>query len=338
MKILYLSCHSILEYDEVKLLTELGYDVFSVGAYTNPAGNPALPRPAINSLKFYPEFFEYSMTMQNSSIEEEKHIIPDALIDWCDVIIYMHMPHQLAANWQRIKHKRIIFRSIGQNTQAEENVLLPMYNEGLQIVRYSPMERNIPNYCGEDYLIRFYKDPDEYGGWNGQQQQAINITQRIKSRNADCFYNEIQYLMRNFPNKIYGLGNEDLGEQWGGFLSPESHTQVLKDNRCFIYGGTYPACYTLSFIEALMTGLPIVAIGSRLANSHSGFNYYEIPYLLTNNENGFFSDDLWYLRDVIKVLISDYNFAKHISDNGRKLAIELFGKQTIAKQWKNLLG
>jgi hypothetical protein len=31
--------------------------------------------------------------------------------------------------------------------------------EGLEIVRYSPMERNIPGYIGEDALIRFYKDP-----------------------------------------------------------------------------------------------------------------------------------------------------------------------------------
>ena len=33
MKILYLSCHSILEYDEVKLLTGMGHYVFSPGAY-----------------------------------------------------------------------------------------------------------------------------------------------------------------------------------------------------------------------------------------------------------------------------------------------------------------
>lgn len=337
MNILYLSCHSILEYDEVRLLTELGYNVFSIGAYSNPAGDNTLPRPSIPNLKFYSEFFDYAVKMQSSENENEKNIIPDELISWSDVIIYMHMPEQLARNWKRIKHKRVIFRSIGQNTQVEEDILRPLHSQGLEIIRYSPLERNIPNFSGEDHLIRFYKDPDEYGNWNGQQSQAINITQKIKSRHKECFYNEIQYMLWNFPNKIYGMGNDNLGDQWGGFLSTVEHQKVLQDNRCFVYGGTHPASYTLSFIEALMTGIPIVAIGKGPARSHSVYDYYEIPHLLINNENGFFSNDLWYLRDVIENLLINHDFAQKISNSGRELAVELFGKKNIASQWKKLI-
>jgi len=36
MKILYLSCHAVLEYDELRILNDLGYDVTSVGGYINP--------------------------------------------------------------------------------------------------------------------------------------------------------------------------------------------------------------------------------------------------------------------------------------------------------------
>lgn len=336
MKILYLSCHAILEYDEVRLLSELGHDVFSVGDYSNPAGSN-LFRPAIPNLKAYPEFYDMSMEMRWSANDEIREIVPDALIEWCDIIIYMHMPCQLARNWTRIRHKRVIFRAIGQNTEAEENVLRPLRADGLQIVRYSPMERNIPGYCGEDYLIRFYKDPDEYKGWNGEQEQAINITNRLTARAQDCAYNEIRYLTWNLPHKIYGAHNEDLGEQWGGLMTPDEHTQVLQNNRCFIYGGTWPASYTLSFMEALMTGIPLVAVGPRLANSRANYNYYEIPYLLTNNENGFCSDDLIYLRDITQKLLINHEFAQQISTEGRKLAIKLFGKEKIAQQWKELL-
>ncbi len=47
MKLLYLSCHSVLEYDEVKLFKEMGIDVFSHGVYANPNKPSDVKRPAI---------------------------------------------------------------------------------------------------------------------------------------------------------------------------------------------------------------------------------------------------------------------------------------------------
>jgi len=58
-KILYLSCHEILEFDEVSLLHELGHEVFSPGAYVEPAnrGDQNL-RPSIPGLKYDPDILE----------------------------------------------------------------------------------------------------------------------------------------------------------------------------------------------------------------------------------------------------------------------------------------
>ena len=36
MKILYLPCHSVHEYDEVRMFHEMGHEIFSPGAYFNP--------------------------------------------------------------------------------------------------------------------------------------------------------------------------------------------------------------------------------------------------------------------------------------------------------------
>ena len=49
MKILYLSCHEVLEFDEISMLSDIGVQVFSIGAYLDPARptggglRPALP-------------------------------------------------------------------------------------------------------------------------------------------------------------------------------------------------------------------------------------------------------------------------------------------------------
>ena len=48
MKILYLSCHLVLEYDELRILTELGHDVTVIGGYIDPRNPHVDTRPALN--------------------------------------------------------------------------------------------------------------------------------------------------------------------------------------------------------------------------------------------------------------------------------------------------
>ena len=47
MNLLLLLAHSIAEYDDVRMFSDLGYDVFSIGAYTNPANPGDNLRPAL---------------------------------------------------------------------------------------------------------------------------------------------------------------------------------------------------------------------------------------------------------------------------------------------------
>src|SRR5258708_7885900 len=168
-KILYISCHSILEYDELTLLTELGHDVFSSGAYIKPQGHYMLPRPGIIGMAEHPELEKYAT-------EYPKTNMPQELIDWADIIIVMHSPEVISDNWDKIKHKKVIWRTIGQSGSSVENTVRRMRYEGMKIVRMSPMEKNIIGYLGEDAIIRFYKDPEEWKDWNGKEKRAINLT------------------------------------------------------------------------------------------------------------------------------------------------------------------
>jgi hypothetical protein len=83
----------------------------------------------------------------------------------------MHIPEWIIDNWELFRGKRVIWRTIGQSTSTHEAKLLPYRNQGLQIVRYSPRETNINGYIGQDAMIRFYKDPDEYKNWQGKTRQ-----------------------------------------------------------------------------------------------------------------------------------------------------------------------
>lgn len=332
MKIHYLSCHSILEYDEFKLLTELGHDVFSNGAYLDPSGHISLPRPGVPKAIKWSELIPYATDYPRTNL-------PNELIDPFDVIVVMHTPELISENWPRIKHKRVIWRTIGQSVPATERRLKPMRTEGLQIIRYSPKEENIEGFIGSDALIRFYKDPGEYCGWVGNSDKVINFTQTLKGRGAFVHYDEILGAMAGYNSKIYGSGNEDLGMFNGGEVSYKRSLEIMREARVYVYGGTWPASYTLSFIEAWMLGIPVVAIGKGLAHlpQFERLNFYEVDELIEHGVDGFIANTVPEMRLYIAQLLNDYELAQTISKNARKKALAYFGRDLIANQWAEFL-
>jgi hypothetical protein len=333
MKIHYLSCHSILEYDEAKLLTELGHEVFSNGAYIDPAGHITLPRPGIKGMFYNHECAELARNSPKTNL-------PAGLIEPFDVLIFMHSPEAVVNNWDRIKHKRVILRTIGQNTATTERMLKRMRDEGLQIIRYSPKEANLDGYIGGDALIRFYKDPEEFKDWNGNIAGALNFSQSLKGRGGFCHYDEIMGSMVGFPNTlVYGNGNDDLGKMNGGEVTYDKMKELMQNMRVYVYGGTWPASYTLSFIEAFMTGIPVVAISKQLAHirNYEQFNFYEVDEIIENGVDGFVCNDVSEMRERIQLLLNDHQLARSISQKAREKAITYFGKAHIAEQWDAFL-
>lgn len=331
-KIHYLSCHSVLEYYEVSLFAELGHTVFSNGAYSDPKGYKSLPRPMVN--------LEYSPEYEKLAKEHPKTKLPLELIDPFDIIYIAHTPEWVNENWEKIKHKKVIWRSIGQSTRHVENMIRKARYEGLRIVRYSPFEQNIPDYLGADAIIRFSIDENEFKDWNGKEKRVINFTQSLKGRRTFCHYDDIMAAVNGFPALVYGSGNDDLGYLNGGELPYDLMKGALRDNQVFVYGGTWPAPYTLTFMEAFMTGIPVVSIGENMAErieqvaQSERLEFFEIPSIITNGVNGYVFDDIQSLRNQIHQLLEDYELAKKIGEAGRKRAIELFGKEKIKGEWQ----
>lgn len=337
MKIHYLSCHSVLEYDEVKLLSEMGHEVFANGAYLNPHEKTnLLPRPDIPEAKYFPQYEKLARQFPKTNL-------PETLIEPFDLLIIMHTPEFVTENWDKMRHKNVIWRSIGQSNQHVENMIRRARYDNLKIVRYSPMEEKIPGYLGADAFIRFYKDPEEFKNWNGTEKRVINFTQSLKGRSIFCHYEHIMQMMHDFPAMVYGGGNNDLGPLNGGDLPYDLMKGAMRDNRAFVYSGTWPAPYTLSFIEAFMTGIPIVAIGRSMAEDipeiaqADRFQFYEITNFIENGVNGFIADDIGQARAYVHQLLEDHDLARRIGDAGRQKAIEIFGKETIKKQWEEFL-
>lgn len=341
MKILYLSCHSILEYDEVKLLTELGHEVFSPGAYVEPA-NPgdASLRPGIPGLVYNPDILaKFHAIHDKFPGQDNKDHLSQEVIDYFDAIVVMHLPRWIQLNWGVMKNKKVIWRTIGQSIASTEAQLKPYREQGMKIMRYSPMEQNIPGYLGSDGLVRFYKDPAEYGNWTGHNNRVITFGQNMANRGPACNFQFFEEVTRPFPRHLFGPGNEKVGPWATGKVPFERLQQEMRDNRVYFYTGTHPASYTLNFMEAWMTGIPMVCIGPQHGNASyfPGHNLYEVPHLVENGVNGFVSDNRLELQSIIRNLMNDHALAKSISEAGRASAIKYFGKEAIKEQWRAFL-
>jgi glycosyltransferase involved in cell wall biosynthesis len=334
VKILYLSCHSVLEYDELLLFHEMGLDVFSHGAYSDPLNQSDGMRPEITGLPHDPKLLEIFRRTSKEQMTPE-------LVEPFDVVIVMALPQWIENNWKVLEGKRVIWRCIGQSNPRVEERIRPFRRKGLQIVRYSPKEATLPGYAGHDAVIRFYKDPQMFAGWTGQEEAIVNFTQSMKNRGRECNFAFYKRVMRGLPHKLFGPNNETIGESWAhGSVSFERMRHELQSHRAYFYTGTYPASYTLNFIEAWMTGIPVIALGPGHGNDPEffGSDLYEAADLISHGRDGFWSDDETELRQIFQDLLSDVAYAKAVGDQGRQKAIAIFGKETIKRQWEDFLG
>jgi hypothetical protein len=341
MNLLYLSSHAILEYDQTKLWTDLGYDVFSIGAYTNPQEPAVALRQAVPRATYYRDLAElcHAQRIKHDGqdigypiIDWAKADLHPDVVDWAETVIVDCYPESwIPLNWPKFTGKRVIWRTIGQSSPGNEELLATYRPRGLEIVRYSPNERVMPGFAGEDALIRFAKDPADWYGWTGARAVIGNLAQHDGTPHArDPFlhWDWITQATAGLPFEYGGPNSEKTGGI--GALDYEAMRVWLRGIRAYVYSGTMPASYTLALIEAMMTGVPVVSIGKAAFGFGDLFEADEIA--------GESANDALMTRLDLEQLLRSEQIASLWSSRARQRAIDLFGVETIGKQWLDYLG
>lgn len=277
MNILLLTSHSIAEYDDVRMFTTMGVNVFSIGAYTNPHDPQGSFRPALPQATRY-EWMEALCREQREkhgpdgegwAIDWAKADLHPDILAWADTIICHHyLDRWIVPQWSRIKNKRVIWRTCGQSDPALENLMGRFRKDGLEIVRYSPREREaferFGAFAGMDAMIRFGKYPSDYPEWTGGHPVVGNVTQDMRGRGEGGFdATGLRFWLeatKDLPAQPAGPKSESLPGGLGALTYP-AMLAYLAMCRTYLYTGTVPASYTLGLIEAMMVGVPIVSIG-----------------------------------------------------------------------------
>lgn len=361
MNIVLCLAHSIEEYDQVRLLSGLGYDVFSIGAYSDPANPGDDKRPPLPDVPDHPELREACWETRHAHrddlsevdgrdvIDWAKYDLPQTVLDWADVVIYHHFEHTwLVPHWARLRDsgKRIVWRTVGQSVENNERMMAPLVADGLEVIRYSPKERNLPGYAGETALIRFYKDPDDFGPWTGDVPAVFTHGQHVFQRSCDddgtlkrpgqqfTNWSFWEAATHGLPGIPIGPGSDAIGVHGTGAVTTAKLYELLGRGRAYLYTGTQPASYTLGLIEAMMAGAPVISIGP---SWHQIFPYG--PQLFEGHEIARFGgptppDAHKHLRR----LLADRSYREDLSTESRVRAIELFGRERVGREWREFLG
>lgn len=343
MNILLITAHSIAAYDDVRMLTDLGHDVFNLDGYIDPAHPHVDMRPALPGAPRHPELMavvDALGTQDNLTAAKER--LPDELLEWADVAIFHHYLDQwLVPNLARMRAAgvRVIWRTCGQSDFRLEDRMRPIREAGhVEIVRYSPAEQRFfepaGHWAGQDAVIRFGKYPEDYPAWTGPDAGSppfiANVTQDMAGRGEHC---GLTFWVRATAGlAAYPAGKDSEKLPGGvGFMPEADMLDYLRQAAVYLYTGTVPASYTLGLIEALMVGVPVVSIGPGAWQGPSAlFEGHELAGLSTDEPQD--------AREMIRRLMSDPGMAALISADQRARARGLFDVELVGQQWLNLLG
>lgn len=160
-------------------------------------------------------------------------------------------------------------------------------------------------------------DSEAYGPWTGRDKRVLSIIHSYRERG--WHYREYLEAMADVPH--LHVDHLDDGQQK---ISYEGIQQLLRESRVYLHDGEQE--YTITLIEALMTGMPIVS-----------FRIPGIERYVIEGVNGFVCDRASEVRERCRMLLSDDALAMKMGAASRALALRDYGEERWRREWQQIL-
>ena len=328
-KILYVSVHEALEYDDLRILHAAGYDVFSVGAFSDPAAQGRLRSPEPYFAR--PDDFE-AMRAGGVTTVDGKRRLSRSFVDRFDIVLVNHDPKVIIENRHALENVPVIRRTLGQTSLAHEQSLAP-YKALFKTVRYSPREDR-PGFLPADAVIYFGKFPDQYQTYRGGDY-LLTFANDTTKRPLRPKATDYATIVADLPARLHGFGNETVANALG-VCAPGEQAALYANCRAYVYVHSTNAAYTLNFMEALLTGCPVLAPSARFIdadrpNPRWAPQMYEIESLLSEGA-GLIYDSVEEARDLLRGTATAE--AGVLSQAARARALQYFDAGKIVAEWR----
>jgi len=160
-------------------------------------------------------------------------------------------------------------------------------------------------------------DPEAYGPWTGEDRRVLSIIHTYKQRG--WHYKQYLEAMADVPH----LHVDHLDETQEKF-SYEGIQELFRKSRVYLHDGEQE--YTITLIEAMMTGMPIVS-----------FRLPGIERYVIDGENGFVCDGAAQVRDRCRMLLSDDALAQKMGAASRAIAMRDYGEAEWRRRWIEII-
>jgi len=165
-------------------------------------------------------------------------------------------------------------------------------------------------------------DPDSYGPWQGlteprETQRVLSIIHSYRERG--WHYRSYQEAMRDVTH----LHVDHLDEAQEKF-DYDGIQSLLRRSRVYLHDGEQE--YTITLIEALMTGMPIVS-----------FRIPGIERYVVHGVNGFVGDDAASIREHCRLLLADDALAERMGAASRAMALRDYAEPRWRADWQRIL-
>jgi hypothetical protein len=156
-------------------------------------------------------------------------------------------------------------------------------------------------------------DPAAYGPYTGEDATVLSVIHSWRER--------------GWHHATYLEGTRGLSTTHVDHLDPdkpllryEDVQRALSRSRVYLHDGEQE--YTITLIEAMMTGMPLVS-----------FRIPGIERYVVEGVNGFVVDDAASLREACRLLLADADLAAKMGAESRAMAVREYGEERWRRQW-----
>ena len=228
------SCHASLEYDQARMLTDLGYPVF--GSFDiGSSQRPKIP----------------GVTDRNSDREDFGLILLHQVPDY-----NLHMEGLL------MRGKRVVLSAFGQSDTWQYEAVANLcrnYPHGY-IAAYSEKDYrlHLEKGCPPEKirLLRFGKYLSDFEPWTGDSTMAYAAGNDIHNRGNGCGWELLKKVRESVPLVLSGKNTNEVGGL--GEITEVKMHELMRGAACFISFGTAPAPFVMTQMEAWCAGCPTI--------------------------------------------------------------------------------
>jgi len=156
-------------------------------------------------------------------------------------------------------------------------------------------------------------DTAEYGGWTGEDATILSIIHSWKDRG----WHHHTYVEATEGLPTTHVDHLDSSKTLHRY---EDIQRALRRSRLYLHDGEQE--YTITLIEAMMTGMPLVS-----------FRIPGIERYVVHGKNGFVVDDAKSLRESCRLLLDDVDLARKMGAESRAMAERDYAEDRWKRDW-----